>query len=132
MATPASRIFCSSLSAKKRKNIRRERRDALANGVEIEWLQGAAIEEQHWDAFYRFYVDTGSRKWGSPYLSRDFFSRISASMSDNILLIMCRREGRYIGGAINFIGSECLFGQKLGLSRRSPISALRGLLLSGD
>ena len=106
--------FLQQLSAKKRKNIRRERRDALANGVEIEWLQGAAIEEHHWDAFYRFYVDTGSRKWGSPYLSRDFFSRISASMSDDILLIMCRREGRYIGGAINFIGSECLYGRNWG------------------
>jgi len=106
--------FLQQLSAKKRKNIRRERRDALADGVEIEWLQGAEIEERHWDAFYRFYVDTGSRKWGSPYLTREFFSQVGASMSDNILLILCKRQNRYIGGAINFVGSECLYGRNWG------------------
>ena len=106
--------FLQQLSAKKRKNIRRERRDALADGVEIEWLQGAEIEERHWDAFYRFYVDTGSRKWGSPYLTREFFSQVGVSMSDNILLILCKRQNRYIGGAINFVGSECLYGRNWG------------------
>ena len=86
----------------------------MADGVEIEWLQGAEIEERHWDAFYRFYVDTGSRKWGSPYLTREFFSQVGASMSDNILLILCKRQNRYIGGAINFVGSECLYGRNWG------------------
>jgi predicted N-acyltransferase len=106
--------FLGQLSAKKRKNIRRERRDALSDGVEIEWLQGAQIQEHHWDAFYQFYVDTGGRKWGTPYLTREFFSLVGASMSDDVLLIMCKRGGRYIGGAINFVGSECLYGRNWG------------------
>jgi hypothetical protein len=106
--------FLDGLSAKKRKNIRRERREALAGGVTIECLQGDAIEERHWDAFYGFYMDTSSRKWGSPYLTRAFFSQIGATMGDDILLVMCQREGRYIGGAINFVGSDCLFGRNWG------------------
>lgn len=106
--------FLSALSSKKRKNIRRERRDALANGITIEMLTGADIQEQHWDAFYRFYTDTGQRKWGTPYLTRLFFSTIGESMPDDILLVMCKREDEYVAGAINFIGSECLFGRNWG------------------
>lgn len=106
--------FLSALSSKKRKNIRRERRDALANGITIEMLTGADIQEQHWDAFYRFYTDTGQRKWGTPYLTRQFFSTIGESMPDDILLVMCKREDEYVAGAINFIGSECLFGRNWG------------------
>ncbi len=105
--------FAAALSSKKRKNIRRERRDALANGIEIEWLTGA-IGEAQWDAFYRFYVDTGQRKWGTPYLNREFFSRIGESMGEQILLIMCKRAGRYIAGAINFIGADALYGRNWG------------------
>ena len=106
--------FLGQLSAKKRKNIRRERRDALADGVVIEWLQGNQIQEPHWDAFYQFYVDTGGRKWGTPYLTRAFFTLIGASMSDDVLLVMCKRGDRYIGGAINFVGSDCLYGRNWG------------------
>lgn len=106
--------FLGQLSAKKRKNIRRERRDALADGVVIEWLQGNQIQEHHWDAFYQFYVDTGGRKWGTPYLTRAFFTLIGASMSDDVLLVMCKRGDRYIGGAINFVGSDCLYGRNWG------------------
>lgn len=106
--------FLAALSAKKRKNIRRERRDALAEGLEIEWVTGKDIEEHHWDAFYRFYIDTGSRKWGHPYLTRAFFSIIGETMPERILLVMCKRNGRYIAGAINFIGGECLFGRNWG------------------
>ena len=105
--------FTAALSSKKRKNIRRERRDALANGIEIEWLTGDITEAQ-WDAFYAFYVDTGSRKWGTPYLTREFFSRIGQTMADQVLLIMCRRAGRYIAGAINFIGEDTLYGRNWG------------------
>ncbi len=112
--------FLAALSAKKRKNIRRERRDALASGLEIECLTGADIQEHHWDAFYQFYIDTGSRKWGSPYLTRQFFSLVGDSMPDDILLVMARREGRYIAGAINFIGSECLFGRNWGCIEHHP------------
>ncbi len=106
--------FLADLSSKKRKNIRRERRDALDNDITIEWVTGNDLTEAHWDAFYQFYMDTGSRKWGRPYLTRDFFSIIGETMPDDVLLIMCRRGGRYIAGAINFIGSECLFGRNWG------------------
>ncbi len=106
--------FLDDLASKKRKNIRRERRDALANGIEIEWVTGSDLTEAHWDAFYQFYIDTGSRKWGSPYLTRQFFSEISASMPEDVLLILARRDGRYIAGAINFIGGDTLFGRNWG------------------
>jgi len=106
--------FVNALTSKKRKNIKRERRIALQNDVTIELLTGSDIKEQHWDAFYTFYMDTGSRKWGQPYLTRKFFSLIGERMCRDILLIMCRRGDRYIAGAINFIGGECLFGRNWG------------------
>ncbi len=112
--------FLSQLSAKKRKNIRRERRQATAPCIRIERLTGNDIREEHWDAFYRFYRDTGSRKWGSPYLTREFFSLVGASMPEDVLLVMCKRNGRYIAGAINFIGSECLFGRNWGCVEHHP------------
>jgi uncharacterized protein len=106
--------FLSDLASKKRKNLKRERRDALADGIAIDWLSGGDLRESHWDAFYRFYQDTGSRKWGSPYLTREFFSLISESMAEDILLILCRRDGRYIAGALNFIGGDALYGRNWG------------------
>ena len=106
--------FLQALSSKKRKNIRRERRGALENNIEIEWITGSDLTESHWDAFYQFYVDTGNRKWGTPYLTRAFFSMLSETMPDETLLIMCKREGKYIAGAINFIGSNTLFGRNWG------------------
>ena len=112
--------FLGALSSKKRKNIRRERRGALADGITIEMLTGADIQEQHWDAFYRFYVDTGQRKWGTPYLTRHFFSTIGETMPDDILLVMCKRDGEYVAGAINFIGSECLYGRNWGCIEDHP------------
>ena len=112
--------FLAALSAKKRKNIRRERRDALATGLEIECLTGTDIEERHWDAFYQFYMDTGNRKWGTPYLTREFFSLVGERMPDDILLVMVKNNGRYVAGAINFIGSECLFGRNWGCIEHHP------------
>ena len=106
--------FLADLSSKKRKNLRRERRDAVADGIDIEWVTGDDLTEAHWDAFYQFYMDTGSRKWGSPYLTRRFFSMISESMAEDVLLVLCRRGGRYIAGALNFIGSDTLFGRNWG------------------
>ena len=106
--------FLGQLASKKRKNLKRERREALANDITVHWLTGDELEESHWDAFYQFYLDTGSRKWGSPYLTRDFFSRASTSMAKDILLIMAERQGRYIAGALNFIGSDTLFGRNWG------------------
>ncbi len=112
--------FLAALSSSKRKTIRRERRDALANGISIETLTGAAITEAHWDAFFEFYMDTGSRKWGRPYLNRRFFSLIGASMADRIALVMAKRDGRYIAGAINFIGARTLYGRNWGAIEQHP------------
>jgi uncharacterized protein len=112
--------FLGDLAAKKRKNLKRERRDALANGIEIDWVTGSDLREHHWDAFYRFYLDTGSRKWGSPYLTREFFSQVSATMAEDILLILCRRDGRYVAGALNFIGSDTLYGRNWGCIEDHP------------
>ena len=106
--------FLAELSSRKRKNLRRERRDALAAGITVEWVTGADLTEAHWDDFYRFYRDTGSRKWGSPYLTREFFSRVNESMAEHTLLVMCSRGGRYIAGALNFIGGDALYGRNWG------------------
>lgn len=106
--------FLSELSSKKRKNIRRERREAVQNGISIEWVTGRDLEEHHWDAFYQFYVDTGYRKWGSPYLNREFFSLVSEIMPERTLLILCKRNGEYIAGAINFLGEDTVFGRNWG------------------
>ncbi|MEM7217861.1 MAG: GNAT family N-acetyltransferase [Pseudomonadota bacterium] len=112
--------FLGELSSKKRKNVRRERRDALANDIKIHWLTGDDLRESHWDAFYRFYMDTGARKWGSPYLTREFFSLINERAAEDVLLILCEREGRYVAGALNFIGSETLFGRNWGALEHHP------------
>ena len=112
--------FLSSLASKKRKNIRRERQGALAGGIFIERLTGAEISEEHWDAFYQFYRNTSERKWGSHYLTRQFFSLITESMAAQILLMMCKRDGRYIAGALHFIGGDCLYGRYWGCLEEHP------------
>ena len=106
--------FLAALSSIKRKNLRRERAEALQAGITVEWLTGSDIKEAHWDAFFAFYMDTGSRKWGSPYLNRRFFSLVGAEMAERILLVMVKRNGRYIAGALNFIGSDALYGRNWG------------------
>lgn len=106
--------FLDQLSAKKRKNIRRERRIALENGITIETFSGSELREHHWDAFFRFYMDTGSRKWGSPYLNRPFFSLLGEKMADRVLLVMCRLNENYVAGALNLIGGETLYGRYWG------------------
>jgi uncharacterized protein len=112
--------FLEALAARKRKLIRRERRDALANGIEIVRLTGPDLTEAVWDAFFAFYMETGSRKWGRPYLTRRFFSLISQTMADRVLLVMARRAGRFVAGAINFIGSDILFGRHWGAVEHHP------------
>ena len=106
--------FLSALSSRKRKNIRRERRRASEFGGRIELFTGSQIHSGHWDAFWEFYQDTGSRKWGIPYLTRSFFDEIHKTMRDDILLVMCELGGRYIAGAINFIGRTTLYGRYWG------------------
>jgi hypothetical protein len=112
--------FLEALSSRKRKAIRRERRDAVANDIAIERLTGATITEAAWDAFFAFYMDTGSRKWGRPYLTRPFFSLVGESMRDRILLVMAKRAGRYIAGALNFMSSRTLFGRHWGAIEHHP------------
>ena len=111
--------FLGALSSNRRKTIRRERRDAQA-GLDIRILTGADLTEDAWDAFFAFYMDTGGRKWGRPYLNRKFFSLIGERMADDILLVMAKRGGRYIAGAINFIGSDTLFGRNWGCIEDHP------------
>jgi uncharacterized protein len=112
--------FLGSLNSRHRKAIRRERREALAEGITIHALTGSDITEDAWDAFFAFYMETGSRKWGRPYLSRAFFSLIGESMSKDVLLVMARRNDRWIAGAINFIGSDTLFGRNWGAIEHHP------------
>lgn len=106
--------FLSDLSARKRKNIRRERRIAQDFGGEIICLTGAEIQPEHMQAFWGFYQDTGARKWGTPYLTRAFFDIARETLGNDILLIMARRNGAWIAGALNFIGRDALFGRYWG------------------
>ena len=111
--------FLAALSSNRRKTIRRERREAQA-GLDIRPLTGAEITEAHWDAFFAFYMDTGSRKWGRPYLTRDFFSRVGQTMADRIVLVMAFRDGEAIAGALNFIGRDALYGRQWGALDEVP------------
>lgn len=106
--------FLASLSSRKRKNIRKERQQANAFGGEIHMLTGDALEPEHWDAFWQFYQDTGARKWGTPYLTRAFFDCVQDTMRDDVVLVLAERNGRYVAGALNFIGRETLFGRYWG------------------
>jgi predicted N-acyltransferase len=112
--------FLAALTARKRKTIRRERQDALANGITVHWLTGNELTEAVWDAFFEFYMETGSRKWGRPYLTRAFYSLIGEKMRDRVVLVMAKRGGRFIAGAINFIGSRTLFGRHWGAIEHHP------------
>ncbi len=113
--------FLAALSSRKRKNIRKERATALAgNGITIEWLTGDQLTEDIWDIFFRFYMDTGARKWGQPYLTRAFYSMIGETMADDVLLMLAKRDGEYIAGAINFVGSHTLFGRHWGCVEDHP------------
>jgi uncharacterized protein len=112
--------FLSSLSSRKRKTIRKERSQATSAGLTIVQLRGPEISEAHWDAFFAFYMDTGNRKWGRPYLNRQFFSLLGQSMAERCLLILALREGRAIAGALNIIGGDCLYGRYWGAVENHP------------
>ncbi len=111
--------FLAALSSGRRKTIRRERRDALA-AAEVVALSGADLKEEHWDAFFGFYMDTGARKWGRPYLNRQFFSLLGERMADQVLLLLARRNGRWIAGALNLLGADCLYGRHWGCVEDVP------------
>lgn len=112
--------FLGELSSAKRKNLRKERATVREAGVEFDWLTGGELTEAHWDTFFTFYMDTGGRKWGRPYLTREFFSRVSAAMPEQTLLILARRNGRHIAGALNFAGGGVLYGRNWGCTEYIP------------
>jgi predicted N-acyltransferase len=112
--------FLGALAARKRKAIRREREIAQRFGGTIRALSGDALRPAHWDAFWTFYQDTGSRKWGRPYLSRAFFDALHQTMRDDVLLVLAERDGRAVAGALNFIGREALYGRYWGAIEDHP------------
>ncbi|NVJ95531.1 MAG: N-acetyltransferase [Marivivens sp.] len=112
--------FLNDLSSRKRKAIRKERKQAQRFGGEIKSFTGDEIEPEHWDYFWRFYQDTGSRKWGSPYLTRAFFDIAHDSLRDDMLLVLAISDERPIAGALNFIGRDTLFGRYWGCTEHHP------------
>jgi predicted N-acyltransferase len=108
------------LSSAKRKMLRKERASVAAAGVTFDWLSGRDISEAHWDAFFDFYMDTGGRKWGTPYLTREFFSRLGEGLADQTLLVMAKKDGRHIAGALNLFGEGVLFGRNWGAVEYVP------------
>lgn len=112
--------YLAALNARKRKAVRRERRDALASGIDIEVVTGAALQPEHWDAFHAFYMDTGGRKWGQPYLNRQFFGLLGERLADRVVLVMAKRSGHWIAGALNLRGRDTLFGRNWGCLEHHP------------
>jgi predicted N-acyltransferase len=112
--------FLGALSSRKRKAIRKERARAQDFGGTIRWLTGDDLKPEHWDAFWQFYQDTGSRKWGRPYLTRAFFDEVQANLRDDTLLVLCERNGRAVAGALNFVGRDTLYGRYWGCVEDHP------------
>jgi predicted N-acyltransferase len=112
--------FLADLSSARRKTLRKERDAIRAAGIEFDWLSASGITEHHWDVFFEFYMRTGSQKWGHPYLSREFFSRVGATMGESVVLIVARRGRRPIAAALNFHGEGILFGRNWGAGEFVP------------
>jgi predicted N-acyltransferase len=106
--------YLAALNSRKRKAVKKERREATQPGLEIDVLTGADLQPRHWDAFYRFYLATSDRKWGSAYLNRKFFALIGERMADKIVLVMARRGQEYVAGAFNILGRETIYGRNWG------------------
>ena len=106
--------FLATLNSRRRKDIRKERQRAVEGGIRLQALTGDDLKPRHWDAFFRFYINTSSRKWGDPYLTREFFARIGETMADRIVLVMAELDGRPIAGALNLIGTDTLYGRNWG------------------
>ena len=111
--------FLASLTSRKRKSLRRERAAAI-DGLDIRILRGGEIGPVEWDAMWAFYQDTGSRKWGRPYLAREFFDLVGERMGDQVLLLLACRGGMPIAGALNFVGSDTLYGRYWGCTEEVP------------
>ena len=112
--------FLATMSSRKRKNIRKERAQAQRFGGDIVVLSGDQIEPEHWDAFWVFYQDTGARKWGTPYLTRAFFDHAQQSLRDDMVLVLARRDGQWVAGALNFVGRDVLYGRYWGCIEHHP------------
>jgi predicted N-acyltransferase len=113
--------YLATLASRKRKDTRKERQQALAGGLTVEWRRGAEITEGDWDTFFTFYIETGSRKWGRPYLNRKFYALLAASaIGERCLLMLARRSGRPIGGSFHMVGGDCLFGRYWGAVEHQP------------
>jgi len=112
--------FLATLSSRKRKNIRKERAQAQDFGGKIHVFTGDQIEPEHWDAFWEFYQDTGARKWGTPYLTREFFAIAQETLRDDMALVLAERNGRWVAGALNFIGADALYGRYWGCVEHHP------------
>lgn len=112
--------FLGALQSRKRKALRKERAAALEDGITVDWLTGDSLTEAHWDVFWRFYQDTGARKWGRPYLTRSFFSMLGETMADKVLLMLASRDGKPIAGALNLIGADTLYGRYWGCTEDVP------------
>jgi hypothetical protein len=106
--------FLAALASRKRKGIRKEREAVRREGLTVRALTGAEIKPHHWDAFFAFYMDTGGRKWGSPYLTRAFFDILGSTMADKVVLVMAEADGRPVGGALNLMGDDTLYGRYWG------------------
>ncbi|MEQ1549776.1 GNAT family N-acetyltransferase [Sphingorhabdus sp.] len=111
--------FMATLASRKRRAIRKERAAAQSQ-VEIEILRGDQILPEHWDMFWVFYQDTGARKWGRPYLTREFFDLVAKSMRDSIVLFLAHRDGQPVAGALNLLGPDCLYGRYWGCVEDIP------------
>ena len=106
--------FLTTLSSRKRKGIRKERRTVLENNIVVHFLTGEKIKKHHWDSFFSFYQNTADKKWGQAYLNRSFFLQIGKNLGKSLLLVMAEKEGRFVGGALNLIGKDALFGRYWG------------------
>ena len=107
--------FLGDLASRKRKAVRKERQSVAASGIVLRTLHGPEIKQRHWDAFWRFYLDTADRKWGHPYLNRAFFHRLGETMADRVVLVMAETHaGEPVGGALNLLGQDALYGRYWG------------------
>jgi len=106
--------FLGSLASRKRKMIRKERRKVAESGITLRALRGASIEPRHWDAFHRFYIATADRKWGNPYLTRDFFHRLGEALAERVVLVVAEDRGELTAAALNLLGEDALYGRNWG------------------
>ena len=112
--------FLGALASRKRKTLRKERQAVIDAGITLSTLTGDAIGERHWEAFFQFYMDTGNRKWGQPYLTREFFSLLHAAMPDKIVLVWAEIAGKPVGAALNLRGTDTLYGRYWGTTVEAP------------